>query len=93
MTRLGQGHGENLKKFQEALISFFAQDRPYLLLGAGGCQNCEQCTCPDLPCRFPDKMIISMEAMGIFVSELCKLNDIPYYYGPNTLAYVACVLL
>ena len=64
----------------------------FLILGSGSCKNCEKCSYPDSPCLFPEKMIISMEAMGLVVSEVCKLNNIPYYYGPNTLAYVGCVL-
>jgi hypothetical protein len=33
-----------------------------------------------------------MEAYGMIVSDVCKANGIPYYYGPNTLTYCACVL-
>lgn len=34
----------------------------------------------------------SMEAYGLFVSRVCKDNDVPYYHGPGTIAYTACVL-
>lgn len=93
ISRIAKEHEMHIQAFQEKLASFFAPDWPWLLLGAGGCKTCEECTCPHSPCRFPDKMIVSMEAMGIFVSELCKLNNIPYYYGPNTLTYVGCLLI
>lgn len=63
-----------------------------LPLGDGCCSLCEKCSYPDEPCRFPDKAFSSMEAFGILVSDLCKLNNIDYYYGPNTLTYVGCVL-
>ena len=36
--------------------------------------------------------ISSVEAYGILVSELCQKNNVDYYYGPNTLTYVGCVL-
>ena len=64
-----------------------------MVLGAGACTICKECTYPDEPCRFPDKMISSMEAYGIVVSDICSANNIPYYYGPNTLTYVGCVLM
>lgn len=63
-----------------------------LTLGAGSCTMCKNCTYPDAPCRFPDKMISSMEAYGIVVADVCSANDLPYYYGKNTIAYTSCVL-
>jgi predicted metal-binding protein len=62
-------------------------------MGAGACGRCEHCTFPDKPCRFPDKMTASMEAYGIVVSDVCQSNNLPYYYGNNTLTYTGCVLL
>ncbi|AFA47525.1 DUF2284 domain-containing protein [Acetobacterium woodii] len=61
-------------------------------LGDGCCSICKECSYPDEPCRFPDKAFSSMEAYGILVSDLCKENNMDYYYGPNTLTYVGCVL-
>jgi predicted metal-binding protein len=63
------------------------------VMGAGPCKRCRECTYPHEPCRYPKQMTISMEAMGMLVSEVCKDNHLPYYYGPNTLTYVGCVLL
>jgi predicted metal-binding protein len=63
-----------------------------LKLGAGCCTLCRDCTYPQAPCRFPEKRISSMEAYGIVVAEVCKANDLPYYYGKNTIAYTSCVL-
>ena len=28
----------------------------------------------------------------MLVSDVCKDNKLPYYYGTNTLTYTACVL-
>jgi predicted metal-binding protein len=99
MRRLGGEHGRRLRDFQEKTAPLFAGEalsdsaaRPWLLLGSGACKVCEVCTCPDSPCRFPGRMIISMEAMGLLVSEVCRANNIPYYYGPGTLTYVGCIL-
>lgn len=59
----------------------------FLPMGAGGCRVCKSCTYPDAPCRFPEKKMTSMEAYGLIVSDVCQQNNIPYYYGPNTLTY------
>ena len=64
-----------------------------LVLTAGPCILCEKCTCPDEPCRMPEKRLVSMEAAGLVVTEVCQHADIPYYHGPNTTAFTGCVLL
>lgn len=90
MDALSERHMAQFAAFRHAL----RKDFPGLLaLGSGGCTICEACTYPDGPCRFPDKSISSMEAYGLFVSEVCEKNGIPYYYGPNTMTYVGCYLL
>lgn len=63
-----------------------------LALGAGCCTQCQTCTCPDSPCRFPEKRISSMEAFGILVLEVCQKNDLTYYYGSDKMAYTSCFL-
>ncbi len=64
-----------------------------LALGAGCCRQCKTCTYPDAPCRFPEQMVSSMEAYGLVVLEVCKANDLQYYYGPNTMTYTSCFLI
>ena len=63
-----------------------------MTLSAGTCTLCKTCTYPDAPCRFPDKRLVSMEAAGLVVSEVCMQADIPYNHGPQTIAYSGCVL-
>lgn len=63
-----------------------------LPLSAGACTVCSHCTCPARPCRFPGKRISSMEAYGLFVSNVCTLSGLSYNYGENTLTYTSCVL-
>jgi len=83
-------HKENF----EILIENLRKTYPDMLpMGAGTCQVCENCTYPDAPCRFPEKAMPSMEAYGLWVSKVCELSDIPYYYGPKTLTYTSCYLL
>ena len=64
-----------------------------LALGAGCCTQCPDCTYPDAPCRFPDRMVSSMEAYGMLVLEVCKKNGLQYYYGPDHMAYTSCFLI
>ena len=63
-----------------------------MLLSAGTCELCKQCTYPDAPCRFPDKRLVSMEAAGLLVSDTCTRAGVPYNHGPLTIAYSSCVL-
>ena len=85
---------ESFKESFTALHEKLLADYPDMLpLCAGTCTRCKRCTYPDEPCRFPDKRFSSMEAYGMVVSDTCKANDLPYYYGPNTIAYTGCFLL
>jgi predicted metal-binding protein len=85
---------ENHKDFIADFTEKITKDYPdAMVLGAGACTICKTCTYPDNPCRFPQKMVSSLEAYGMVVSDLCSSNDIPYYYGPNTITYVGCVLV
>ena len=83
-------HKENFAKLYELL----RQQYPGMLaLGAGGCRLCKSCAYPDAPCRFPEKMVSSMEANGMVVTEVCRANGLQYNYGPNTITYTSCFLL
>jgi predicted metal-binding protein len=90
MQRIGQEHK---KRFQDFAVALSAVHPRVLALGAGGCDICASCTYPDAPCRFPDKALSSMEANGLWVSDVCEKNGISYNYGPNKLAYTSCVLV
>lgn len=64
-----------------------------LPMPAGACNLCKECTYPDNPCRYPQFAAPSMEASGLFVSDVCQKNDVKYYYGPQTMAYTSCILI
>ena len=64
-----------------------------MAIGAGACTKCRECTYPDAPCRFPKQAFASMEAYGMLVLQVCKSNNMKYYYGPNTIAYTSMFLL
>jgi len=77
-----------------AMYAELAKEYPGMLaLGAGSCTQCKTCTYPDAPCRFPEKMVSSMEAYGMVVTEVCQANNMKYNYGPCTIAYTSCFLL
>lgn len=89
MEMIKEKHNASFDKFVDEL---YKRKVKMLPLGDGCCSLCEKCTYPDDACRFPDRAFSSMEAFGILVSDLCKLNNMDYYYGPNTLTYVGCIL-
>lgn len=62
-----------------------------LCLGTGGCRVCKKCAYPEV-CRYPEKAYSSMEAYGLFVTQVCRDNHIPYYHGKMTITYTSCVL-
>jgi len=64
-----------------------------LAMGTGVCKVCQSCTYPDAHCRFPDKMEVSMEACGLFVSKVCIDNGLAYNYGQNKIAFTSCFLV
>ena len=61
-------------------------------LKAGCCTICAKCTYPDKPCRYPSKRLSSMEAFGLFVSDICARSGLGYNYGPRTMTYTSCLL-
>lgn len=63
-----------------------------LCLGAGGCRVCRPCAYPE-PCRFPEKAMSSMEAYGLFVTQVCRDAGAAYHHGERTITYTACILL
>lgn len=63
----------------------------YEILASGSCMICAKCTYPDQPCRFPDKMLISMQALGLDVADLANKVQMTYYQGPKTITYFVTV--
>ena len=84
---------EHKEHFSEMYQSLRDSGTEVLAIGAGCCTQCAQCTYPSEQCRFPEKMIASMEAYGMVVLEVCKANGLTYYYGADKMAYTSCFLL
>lgn len=84
---------EHKEHFMEMFAALREAGADVLAIGAGCCTGCAKCTYPDEPCRFPEKMVSSMEAYGMVVNEICKSNGLAYNYGPEKMAYTSCFLL
>ena len=84
---------EHRSNFMEMYASLREAGAKVLAVGSGCCTACAKCTYPDEPCRFPEKMVSSMEAYGMLVLEVCKANGLQYYYGSDKMAYTSCFLL
>ncbi len=76
------------------LAQLMSGDGPnVILLTAGACTICPRCTCPEEPCRFPERRLVSMESAGLMVNDVCMSAGIPYNHGKNRIAYTGCVVL
>ena len=81
-------HTENLRTLAGELRREYPEA---LCLGAGGCRRCGQCAYPE-PCPFPGEALSSMEAYGLFVTQVCRDAGVPYHHGERTVTYTACIL-
>ena len=86
MERLSMLHAGRLAWLQEHW------EGPALFLSGGPCRICKQCTCPDSPCRFPERRMSSMEAFGLMVAPICAASGMDYAYGTDPMRFVSCVL-
>ena len=89
MMETEAAHKERFYAMRKALVE---KGIDALAAGAGCCTICPECTYPDAPCRFQEEKMSSMEALGMLVLEVCKANDMRYFYGENTIAYTSCFL-
>ena len=84
---------KNRERFDELRVLLDECAPEAKILTSGTCTICKPCTYPDAPCRFPEKRLVSMEAAGLVVSDVCTTAGIPYNHGKNTIAYTGCVLV
>jgi predicted metal-binding protein len=83
---------EHKRRFHTLVDATKEANDDVLLLSAGSCEICPTCTCPDAPCRFPDRAYPSMESTGLLVSAVCTLADVPYFHGRGTVAFCSAAL-
>ena len=93
MIETEKTHKTRFLHLADELRTRYGDNDSYYLLAAGTCTLCPACSCPDEPCRNPQRALVSMEAAGLLVSDVCVKADIPYNHGKNTIAYTSCVLV
>ena len=84
-----QQHKKSFDTLVRQIRAFYPDCLP---MGAGTCRLCRACTYPDRPCRHPDRMVSSMEAYGLLVSDVAIRSGLKYNYGENTMCFTSCVL-
>ena len=91
------GTAEIMKRHRKSFDTLVRQVKHFypdcLPMGAGTCRLCRSCTYPDRPCRHPDKMVSSMEAYGLLVSDVAIRSGLKYNYGENSMCFTSCVLI
>lgn len=90
ILRTNEQHARNFASFVRQVRTLFPDCLP---MGAGTCTVCRKCTYPDHPCRHPDKLIISMEAYGLVINDVCRESGLEYNYGPRTMTFTSCILV
>ena len=81
----------HLQQFYALCEAVRTQHPGALCLGSGGCRICKKCAFPE-SCLFPEKACASMEGYGLFVTQVCRDNNLAYHHGEKTVTYTACVL-
>ena len=92
LAGIRQANEEHTRRFQTLARQTRTLLPECLPLTAGGCSRCAACTYPSRPCRFPGKMLSSMEAYGLYVAGECKKAGLEYNYGSGSLTYSSCIL-
>ncbi len=65
---------------------------PDCLFLSTGCTVCEICSCPDSPCRFPDRRISPIESQGILAVRLADAGGLTLQYDSDTIVYFSLIL-
>lgn len=63
-----------------------------LHLSVGACTLCERCTAQDnKPCLYPERMLPSVSAYGVYVAAMSGKCGLRYYNGENTITLFGIV--
>ena len=89
MQEAGAAHKRLDDLIADKLGAFVGQ---YVHLGAGACGICTTCTYPDAPCRFPERLMPTVEGYGIYVNKLAESAGLEYINGPDTVTYFGMLL-
>ena len=90
MFEAGRRHAQLSQRLEDVFAPLLPER---LHLSCGGCRLCERCTKPDcLPCRHPDRALMSMEGCGIDVYQTTRPTPLKYINGQNTVTFFGIVL-
>ncbi|MCC8068038.1 MAG: DUF2284 domain-containing protein [Clostridiales bacterium] len=81
-------HEEITKKIRDELKN----ELPDFYCLSTGCTECEECACPDEPCRHPEGRLSSLESHGILVMQTVEETGLTFNYGGDTIVYFSMIL-
>ena len=83
------------KRFQDSIRSISLAARSAGIdnspLGDGGCTFCEKCSYPE-PCRFPDRKVVSVSAMGIDMETFLGSIGIEFEFRKDSITLYGIIL-
>lgn len=80
-------------EIQRMKKDFTGSPKELFFLGAGCCSLCKTCgILEDIPCRFPEDTVVSLEAAGVDVVRLTRDLKMKYNNGPGTVTYFGMVI-
>lgn len=89
-SQISLGFKKNTEKLHRAVVKAVPGGRVF---SAGGCSICKVCgILEDIPCRFPEEAMPSLEAAGIDVVQLTKDTGFTYNHGPKSMTIIGLVL-
>lgn len=65
---------------------------PEVYMLSTGCALCDECTCPEEPCRHPKERLMSMESHGILIVKLVEDCGLTSRYDMNSVVYFTMIL-
>lgn len=75
----------------ELAEEFRARFGDIMVLGIS-CDLCEDCPCPNKPCKMPEKKICAMDTYGLQIMRTLADRDIMWDYGTSTAIYFTVIL-
>jgi len=80
------------EEITEQILSFLKkQDVECYALSTESCEICEECTYPEAPCRYLNRMHPCVESHGIVVTELAEKSGMDYMLGMNQILWFGII--
>lgn len=93
-------HEEVTRAFRDMLFERLGLEKesleenpnPEVYILSAGCTICEECSCPNEPCKHPKDRLMTMESHGILIFNLCEVLGISTAFDQTTTVYCTMVL-